>query len=116
MRMRCLACWHGRSVQVPQAVSILVSSDFLQMRRLVDECLGFIGDHLSEIVKLPIDLSCLSDRIVLQLAKVRFVAWSLDWRWISCQSHVLRAEKCPPPRRERNRQDLEFDAFIYGRV
>ncbi|CAN0188526.1 unnamed protein product, partial [Ectocarpus sp. 8 AP-2014] len=57
-------------LQVPLAVSILISSDFLQMQRLVAECLGFVGEHLTEIVKLPIDLSCLSDKMVLQLAKI----------------------------------------------
>ncbi len=71
--------------QVPLAVSILISSDFLQMQRLVAECLGFVGEHLTEIVKLPIDLSCLSDKMVLQLAKARekrsaaasFVQWGV---------------------------------------
>ncbi|CAM9547483.1 unnamed protein product [Ectocarpus sp. 13 AM-2016] len=57
-------------LEVPLAVSILISSDFLQMQRLVAECLGFVGKHLTEIVKLPIDLSCLSDKMVLQLAKI----------------------------------------------
>lgn len=54
-------------------MSILISSDFLQMQRLVAECLKFVGEHLTEIVKLPIDLSCLSDKMVLQLAKVYMV-------------------------------------------
>ncbi|CBN79296.1 conserved unknown protein [Ectocarpus siliculosus] len=57
-------------LEVPLAVSILISSDFLQMQRLVAECLGFVGEHLTEIVKLPIDLSCLNDKMVLQLAKI----------------------------------------------
>ncbi|CAM9777974.1 unnamed protein product [Scytosiphon promiscuus] len=57
-------------LEVPLAVSILISSDFLQMQRLVAECLKFVGEHLTEIVKLPIDLSCLSDKMVLQLAKI----------------------------------------------
>ncbi|CAM9734134.1 unnamed protein product, partial [Discosporangium mesarthrocarpum] len=57
-------------LEIPSAVSILISSDFLQMHRLVGECLRFVGDHLSEIVKLPIDLSCLTDGMVLQLAKL----------------------------------------------
>lgn len=56
--------------QVSVVVSILISSDFLKMRRLVDECLAFMGGNLTEIVKLPIDLSCLSDKIIVQLAKV----------------------------------------------
>lgn len=58
---------------MPLAVSILISSDFLQMQRLVEECLRFVGEHLTEIVKLPIDLSCLGDKMVLQLAKVLLV-------------------------------------------
>lgn len=62
---------YSRASQVPLAVSILISSDFLQMQRLVEECLRFVGEHLTEIVKLPIDLSCLGDKMVLQLAKVR---------------------------------------------
>lgn len=57
-------------LQVSTVVSILISSDFLQMRRLVDECLAFMGGNITEIVKLPIDLSCLSDKVLVQLAKV----------------------------------------------
>ncbi|CAM9292811.1 unnamed protein product, partial [Hapterophycus canaliculatus] len=57
-------------LEVSLAVSILISSEFLQMQKLVAECLKFVGEHLTEIVKLPIDLSCLSDKMVLQLAKI----------------------------------------------
>lgn len=75
-----------RVSQVPLAVSILISSDFLQMQRLVEECLRFVGEHLTEIVKLPIDLSCLGDKMVLQLAKVDVL--------IERMTHVPRAFGC----------------------
>ena len=49
-------------------VSILISSDFLQMDALVDICLDNIASRLHEIIKLPIDLSCISDKLVNKLA------------------------------------------------
>ena len=36
-------------------VSILISSEFLQMDNLVDICLEHIADSLNDIIKLPID-------------------------------------------------------------
>jgi Domain of unknown function (DUF3342) len=49
-------------------VSILISSDFLLMDSLVDICLKNIAGRLQEFVKLPIDLSCISDKLVNKLA------------------------------------------------
>eukprot|EP00605_Chrysophyceae_sp_TOSAG23-4_P001981 GSChrysophyteH1.ASY1.ANO1.2195.1 assembled CDS len=49
-------------------VSILISSDFLQMERLVEHCLVHISENLNETIRLPIDLSCISDKIVNRLA------------------------------------------------
>lgn len=49
-------------------ISILISSDFLQMDKLVDQCLEFIVSCLSDIIKLPIDLSCISEKLVNKLA------------------------------------------------
>lgn len=88
MRLRASPWLAG--VQVPLAVSILISSDFLQMRPLVDECLKFVGEHLTEIVKLPIDLSCLKDKMVLQLAKVS--SWTLP-RCAVNQNASLKLER-----------------------
>lgn len=45
-------------------VSILISSDFLQMEPLVQRCLEFVAQHLSDIVRLPIDLSCVNDHLL----------------------------------------------------
>ena len=51
-------------------VSILISSDFLQMDALVDQCLEHIGASLNEIIKLPIDLSCISEKLLNKLAAI----------------------------------------------
>ena len=49
-------------------VSILISSEFLQMDTLVDLCLEHIASSLGEIIRLPIDLSCISDKLANKLA------------------------------------------------
>eukprot|EP00948_MAST-09A_sp_MAST-9A-sp1_P003818 g3818.t1 len=50
------------------AISILISSDFLQMNNLVVTCLDFLHSHINEIVKLPIDLNCLNNNLLGKLA------------------------------------------------
>eukprot|EP01031_Cornospumella_fuschlensis_P029075 gene29075-35089_t len=49
-------------------VSILISSDFLQMDELVELCVEQVAQNLNEIIRLPIDLSCLSDRLIHRIA------------------------------------------------
>ena len=49
-------------------ISILISSDFLKMEKLVQESLVYISNHLNEIVKIPMDLKCLQDRIIKMIA------------------------------------------------
>jgi hypothetical protein len=49
-------------------VSILISSEFLQMDSLVELCLENIATNLGDIIRLPIDLSCISDKLVNRLA------------------------------------------------
>ena len=49
-------------------VSILVSSDFLEMDGLVELCLDFVRQHMHEIMQLPIDLSCLNRRLVTRMS------------------------------------------------
>lgn len=51
-------------------VSILISSEFLQMDYLVDICLESIAGRLNEIIRLPIDLSCISDKLINKLASL----------------------------------------------
>ncbi|KAJ1445029.1 hypothetical protein M885DRAFT_502875 [Pelagophyceae sp. CCMP2097] len=49
-------------------VSILISSEFLEMDRLVEHCLHFMASNIEEILRMPIDLACVSDALVTRLA------------------------------------------------
>jgi hypothetical protein len=55
-------------IEIKNAVSILISSEFLQMKELVELALGFLGINLNEILKLPIDMNCLNSGLVKRLA------------------------------------------------
>ena len=65
------------TLAVPSVISILISSDFLQMGPLVDECLRFIHGHINQIVKLPIDFGCINPALSRRLAH-RFSVDELD--------------------------------------
>ena len=55
-------------MEVKTAVSILISSDFLQMAGLVEESLVYVADNLQDIILLPIDMNCMSSGLVKRLA------------------------------------------------
>jgi hypothetical protein len=57
-------------LSVRNVISILISSEFLQMDRLVTECLRFIYANMSEIVKIPIDLACINAKLMSRLAEM----------------------------------------------
>jgi hypothetical protein len=57
-------------LDVGNVVSILISSDFLQMVGLVTSCLAFFKDHATSIIKSPIDLSCISPPLLAQMAAI----------------------------------------------
>lgn len=57
-------------LSVRNVISILISSDFLQMERLVHECLRFFHANASEIVKIPIDMACINAPLVARLAQL----------------------------------------------
>ncbi|KAJ3290821.1 hypothetical protein HK104_006501 [Borealophlyctis nickersoniae] len=52
------------------AISILISSHFLQMSALEDACLKYVHDHLSEVVKVPIDMTCIQQNLITKLARL----------------------------------------------
>jgi len=56
------------SLTADTVVSILISAEFLQISRLVEECVSFMHKSLNQVVRVPVDLSCLSDELVRQLA------------------------------------------------
>ena len=47
-------------LDIKNVISILISSDFLGMAALVDECVDYVKLRLSDVVKLPIDMNCLN--------------------------------------------------------
>jgi hypothetical protein len=49
-------------------VSILISSEFLQIDSLVELCIQQVSKHINEIIKLPIDLSCISEKLINRIA------------------------------------------------
>ena len=61
---------HSRNpvLDVKLAVSILISSDFLQMDPLVQQTTQYIAKILQEIINLPIDISCINATLVQKLA------------------------------------------------
>lgn len=50
------------------AISILISSDFLQMGPLVEEAVKYVSKNISEIIALPIDMNCLNSSLIKKLA------------------------------------------------
>ena len=55
-------------LEVSKVISILISSDFLQMHSLITECIRFVRYHLQDVVKLPIDMNCLNPGLLKKLA------------------------------------------------
>eukprot|EP00911_Craspedida_sp_UC1_P002417 UC1_evm1s1803 len=51
-------------------VSILISSDFLQMDELVALCIKFCHDHLNAILRTPTNMSCITNKLLTQLASL----------------------------------------------
>ena len=56
-------------LELTNVISICISSEFLGIDILVENCIIFIAKHLSDIVNLPIDLNCLNVKIVRRLAE-----------------------------------------------
>lgn len=55
-------------LDLKNVVSILISSDFLGMAKLVDECVKFIKDNIGDVVWLPIDMNCLNANLIKKIA------------------------------------------------
>ena len=52
------------ALDLKNVISILISSDFLGMAKLVDECVKFIREKLCDVVRLPIDMNCLNSNLI----------------------------------------------------
>ena len=56
-------------LEVKNSISILISSDFLQMAPLIEESVKFVALNIHEIIGLPIDMNCLNSTLVKRLAE-----------------------------------------------
>lgn len=57
-------------LELKNVISILISSDFLGMARLVDECVKFIKENISDVVRLPIDMNCLNANLIKKISNI----------------------------------------------
>jgi hypothetical protein len=60
----------GPELDTKSVVSILISSDFLEMGTLVTDCLRYVHDNINSIVKMPIDLNCINAKLLSRLSKM----------------------------------------------
>ncbi|GMF15698.1 unnamed protein product [Phytophthora lilii] len=59
--------WRPR-ITLENIASILVSSEFLQMEELVEECVAFISGRVQDFMLLRVDFGCLSDTTIAKIA------------------------------------------------
>ena len=57
-------------IDLKNVLPILISAEFLGIGALVAKCLQFVRDNLSNVVRLPIDMSCLNVSLQRQLALI----------------------------------------------
>ena len=55
-------------IEVKNVISILISSEFLQMPKLIDQCIDFFVLNIHDVVRLPIDMNCLSNDVLNKVA------------------------------------------------
>ncbi|XP_059160884.1 SANT and BTB domain regulator of class switch recombination-like [Physella acuta] len=57
-------------LEANNVVSILISSDFLKMDNLVQECVEFCHKNMSAIVATPCNMGCINDRLLTRIAEL----------------------------------------------
>ncbi|XP_065054797.1 SANT and BTB domain regulator of class switch recombination-like isoform X2 [Rhopilema esculentum] len=51
-------------------ISILISSEFLKMEKLVQECILYCYRNISKIIATPCNMNCINDKLVARIAKL----------------------------------------------
>ena len=46
----------------------MISAEFLKMAALIDECICYILCNIADVVRLPIDMDCISEDLIQRLA------------------------------------------------
>ena len=59
---------HKPELDLKNVISILISSEFLGMDKLVTVCVDYVVSKLNEVVWLPIDMSCLNQKLLNTIA------------------------------------------------
>ena len=57
-------------LEIKNSISILISSEFLQMEGLTEESIKYVSKNLPEIISLPIDMNCMNSGLIKKLASV----------------------------------------------
>lgn len=52
--------YSGPKLDIKNAVTILISADFLKIDRLLKDCLDFFVEHIEEISKVQVDMGCIN--------------------------------------------------------
>jgi hypothetical protein len=61
--------FNGPKLDNKNVVSILISSDFLKIDRLVKECMEYFVENIDELAKVQVDMSCINSTIIRDMAK-----------------------------------------------
>ncbi|XP_022085885.1 uncharacterized protein KIAA1841 homolog [Acanthaster planci] len=56
------------NLEASNVISILISSDFLKMDSLVNECIDFCHKNMSAIVATPCNMNCINDKLCTRIA------------------------------------------------
>ncbi|XP_056120270.1 SANT and BTB domain regulator of class switch recombination isoform X1 [Rhinichthys klamathensis goyatoka] len=64
---------HGKHVDKPKlehsnVISILISSEFLKMETLVEECIQYCHKHMSAIIATPCNMNCINNNLAGRIA------------------------------------------------
>ena len=88
--------WVKPDIWVDDAISILISAEYLKIPKLVDECLKFFVEHINQILLLPLDLSCISSKLAKKLASMmpleKLESVNDKWDWILNRIFMAKLE------------------------
>lgn len=58
----------AKELEVNTVISILISAEYLQMPKLIDECIQFVRNNINDVKNLRLDMNCISDNTLKKLA------------------------------------------------
>jgi len=57
-------------IKKEDAISILISAEYLRIPTLVEECLQFFVNNMNQILEQPLDLTCISNKLLKRMIKL----------------------------------------------